>query len=122
MTIDEIIASGAYNVIDNRGGPSQVLFGTSGDDLMIAGDNNDDVRGRDGNDCLIGGAGNDILRSMDGNDQVFGNDGDELLTGYFGDDFLDGGLDADKIRSGPGTDTCVTDSFDISINSCEIIS
>jgi len=123
MTIDELIDSGSYNVIDNRGGSSQILFGTSGDDLMLAGDNNDDLRGRDGNDCIIGGAGNDMLRGVVGNDQLFGRGGDDLLTGHHGNDYLDGGLGTDEMRCGGGIDTAiVSDSSDIFTKNCEEIS
>ena len=94
MTVDGLIASWAYNVIDNRGGPSQLLYGYSGDDLMLAGDNNDDMRGRDGNDCLIGGDGNDILKGMNGNVIHIWSGGDGGYTGYNGDDYVDGGWGA----------------------------
>jgi len=109
-----------YNVIDNRGQPSMTLTGTSGSDLIFAGDNGDTVEAGGGADCIIGGAANDVLRGQGGNDRILGNDGDDNLVGNSGDDILDGGLGADTLSGGSGTDTCTTDMSDTFISSCEL--
>lgn len=113
MTIDQLIASGNYNIIDNRNGPSKNLKGTKNTDLFLLGDNGDKVEAKDGNDCVIGGAGNDKIRLGKGNDQAFGNGGDDKIGGgqgadkiYSGDgnDKVTGGKDNDTISGGKGAD------------------
>lgn len=113
MTIDQLIASGNYNIIDNRNGPSKNLKGTKNADLFLLGDNSDKVEAKDGNDCVIGGAGNDKIRLGKGNDQAFGNGGDDKIGGgqgadkiYSGDgnDKVTGGKDNDTISGGKGAD------------------
>ena len=54
----------------------------SGQDLLIANDAGDGLRGGSGNDTLLGGAGNDRL---------YGGRGDDLLVGGRGHDLLCGG-------------------------------
>ncbi|MEO0911750.1 MAG: calcium-binding protein [Pseudomonadota bacterium] len=67
----------------------------AGDDLVIAGSDNDTLLGQNGIDELRGGAGDDTLRG--------GNDDDTLL-GQAGDDFLAGGGGDDKLLDGAGDD------------------
>jgi len=120
MTIDELIASGIYNVIDNRGGVSTALFGTTGDDLMLGGDNGDYFESGPGDDCLIGGNGDDTMYAWSGIDWLFGGNGNDWLMGWTGDDYLDGGTGADELRGDLGIDTCKIDSDDIFVGDCEL--
>jgi len=71
MTITQLISSGFYNLIDNRGGPSATLTGTDNDDLILAGDNGDTIFAKAGNDCIIGGSGNADIKGEAGNDEIF---------------------------------------------------
>jgi len=129
MTIDELIASGNYNVIDNRDGhlDGSKIKGTNGDDLILASDAGNDIQAKNGNDCVIGGAGNDKLkgdkgddviyggngndeiRGGSGNDEIFGQDGNDKLKGDKGDDVLSCGVGTDTADGGKGTDTATTD-------------
>ena len=121
MTIDELlVAFPAANIFDNRGGASTIMIGTPDADLMLAGNNGDELRGEGGDDCIIGGDGNDDLKGKVGNDQIYGNDGNDKLRANRGDDILDGGAGADVINAGIGLDVCITDQFDWFIHSCEL--
>ena len=77
------------------------LYGTSGDDKLVAGEDYAVlIYGRDGDDCLVGGNPNNSL---------FGEAGDDLLLGNGGIDFLDGGAGADIIFGDDGDDYIVAE-------------
>ena len=106
MTIDELIASGNYNVIDNRDGhlDGSKIKGTNGDDLILASDAGNDIRAKKGNDCVIGGAGNDQLRGGNGDDVMFGLDGNDRMIGGKQNDLLYGGEGNDRISGSNNND------------------
>lgn len=106
LTIDELISSGDYNVIDNRNNTisDTKIKGTNGNDLMLASDNGDHMVGKKGDDCMIGGAGNDMLKGRMGNDQIYGNGGDDTLRGNKGMDIIYGGEGNDKLFGGKDND------------------
>ena len=106
LTIDQLIASGNYNIIDNRNGILQEnkINGTNSNDLMLASDSGDFMVGKKGDDCMIGGAGNDILKGKKGNDEIYGNGGDDTLRGNNGSDKLFGGIGNDKLFAGKNDD------------------
>ena len=54
---------------------------------------------------LTAGNGNDQLAGGLGNDQLIGNGGDDKLTGDAGTDNLDGGAGNDVLDGGSGNDT-----------------
>lgn len=95
-------------IIDFAG--TQVVTGTSGDDSLSTGSNQNALDGGEGNDslyantissvALYGGAGNDSLHASAGND---------ILNGGIGDDRLEGsaGNDTYMFGRGYGTDTIV---------------
>jgi len=105
MTITELIASGNYNLIDNRGNPSSTIIGTVNADLILGGDNGDTIEGKAGDDCIIGGAGNDSIQGGGDNDTIFGGAGIDFLRGWKGNDFIDGGTGNDFINGGNDPDT-----------------
>ena len=105
MTIPDLISSGTYNVIDNRGGPSLTLTGTNNDDLILAGDNGDQIFSKQGNDCVIGGIGNDFVNGGPHEDIIFGRSGDDDLTGDADNDTIYGGDGDDIINGKSGDDT-----------------
>jgi Ca2+-binding RTX toxin-like protein len=121
MTIDELINSGSYNVIDNRAKTSaQDLRGSDVADLYLASNYGDKFNGENGDDCIIGGNGDDQLEGKSGNDMIFGSGGNDRLKGQNGDDYLNGGPGDDFLDGFDGIDTCVSDEEDSSsTRNCE---
>ena len=73
-----------------------ILTGTGGTDILLAGN---------GDDVLDGGAGDDSLSGGNGDDTLDGGAGDDSLSGGNGDDTLDGGAGSDDLLAGRGDDT-----------------
>jgi Subtilase family/RTX calcium-binding nonapeptide repeat (4 copies) len=108
----------------------EVINGTAGNDVIVAGDGNDTVNSLGGNDRICGGRGDDtintgtgddfvlgdqgsdVIRGEDGNDTLVGNpgggsndDANDTISGGTGNDFLDGWFGNDVLAGGPGNDT-----------------
>jgi Ca2+-binding RTX toxin-like protein len=90
------------------------LNGTSGPDMLFAGNAQDTLNGREGNDLLCAGQGDDQLTgggdadTLDGGqgqDRLDGGEGSDTLLGGQGDDRLTGGSGADLFDGGQGNDT-----------------
>jgi len=79
---------------------ADLLDGTAGIDVILAGVGADIVNGLDGDDDLSGEAGNDRL---------FGGLGEDTLSGGANSDFLDGGAGADAMSGGAGDDIYIVD-------------
>jgi len=112
------------NVIKGSDGANLLLAG-AGNDTVQSGDARDAVYGEAGNDVLygdggidylIGGTGNDTIFGGDGADEAYGEDGNDLiyggedfqtdiLVGGAGNDTLDGGQAWDLMYGGTGDDT-----------------
>jgi Ca2+-binding RTX toxin-like protein len=108
MTIDELIASGSYNVIDNRDGHlGKNVRGTNGNDLILLSDEGDKANARNGNDCVIGGQGDDNIQGNRGDDQIFGQGGNNRIHGNQGNDYISAGDGNNKIWGGQGADTII---------------
>ena len=106
MTIDELIASGNYNVIDNRDGSlGSTIIGTTGNDLILGSDNGDQLEGKRGDDCIIAGDGNDTVFGGKQNDTIYGQGGIDTIEGDKNDDTIFGGSDNDIILGETGNDT-----------------
>jgi len=104
-TIEQIISSGQYNIIDNRDGSlGNVLTGTISNDLILASDVGNTISGRAGSDCIIGGTGDDIINGNFGDDTIFGLNGNDRLVGGFGLDNINGGEGSDIIFGNIGAD------------------
>ena len=73
---------------------------TSGNDVIIGDNNDNELDGGEGNDSIDGGNGNDTLIGGAGNDTLKGDAGNDLLIGGTGNDFFWGGLGADTIDGG----------------------
>ncbi len=84
------------------------LSGTTLDDILIGGINDDKILGDAGNDVLVGGNGNDNLSADLGND---------LLIGGVGNDTLAGGLGSDTYQFSRGDGVDVILENDTSANS-----
>ena len=75
------------------------LRSSNDDDILVAGDRNDNIRGGRGDDFISGGDGKDRLRGDDGEDTLFGGNGNDYLNGGRDDDSLfgeDGNRQADR--------------------------
>ncbi|MBM2852856.1 MAG: hypothetical protein HW420_1403, partial [Candidatus Nitrosotenuis sp.] len=106
MTIEQLITSGLYNVIDNTSGVyGPKVGGTNGADLIILSDLGNHAQGKDGNDCIIGGAVKDVMSGGLGDDQMFGGTGNDHMTGRIGADSMFGEGGNDRMSGGPGNDS-----------------
>ena len=115
-------------------GNKAVVYGFSGNDVLIggaasdtlnAGDGNDTITGSSSgteNDFLLGGAGNDVIDGGAGNDHIYGNvavgaagtadgfdiinagAGHDYVNGNAGDDFINGQAGNDRLYGGAGID------------------
>ncbi|MCP2020160.1 UNVERIFIED_ORG: Ca2+-binding RTX toxin-like protein [Pseudomonas reinekei] len=111
------------NYLHYTGADTVVLGGTAGNDILIAGDSDDDtvygdagndrIDGGYGNDQLLGGTGDDIITDMGGDDVIHGEDGNDviqggnglnLILGQAGQDFIITGEDAADSSGGLGND------------------
>lgn len=97
-------------------GYNHYIFGIGGDDILYAGDGQNQVYGGTGDDILSAGEHNDILFGEEGNDRVsgssgqdyvFGGDDADYVSGGPGEDVLSGGLGDDEIRGGLGHDIII---------------
>jgi len=75
------------------------LNGTSGANMLFAGNGDDDVAGMAGRDMLDGGRGDDMIWGGSGNDDLAGGAGSDLLVGGFGADHMNGGSGNDVLLS-----------------------
>ncbi|WP_458130783.1 retention module-containing protein [Pseudomonas sp. R3-41] len=118
---------GSYTASDNHGGSDSAsvgisyqaghtLTGTSGDDVLLAGNGDDVLNAGDGNDTLSAGSGNNTLQGGAGDDVLYSGVGNDLLDGGSGHDTasyahatsavtVNLGLLAAQNTLGAGTDT-----------------
>jgi|GEM_PF-5089368 len=94
----------------NGGAGDDVIGSHGGNDTLIGGEGDDTIFGGDGDDSIIGGTGNDILYGEYGPE----NEACDLLSNTdlcydeaMGDDTIEGGAGNDTIYGGSGTDTVV---------------
>ncbi|WP_434698637.1 retention module-containing protein [Pseudomonas sp. D1-1] len=118
---------GSYTASDNHGGSDSAgvgisyqaghtLTGTTGNDVLLAGNGNNVLNAGDGNDILSTGAGNNTLHGGAGDDLLYSSAGNDLLDGGTGNDTasyahatggvtVNLGLLAGQNTLGAGTDT-----------------
>ena len=84
-----------------------IIIGTPGPDLLVGTKHADFISGRGGPDFIVGRKGNDILWGMWGNDRINASG----PAGHSG---------SDRVRGGPGNDTCIVDASD-AVFSCETV-
>ena len=77
---------------------------SSGDDVLVGGDSEDQINGGNGNDTVLGGAGDDALIGGNGDDLLFGGEGNDQLNGGNGVDIIAGGHGNDTLQAGNGND------------------
>ena len=90
------------NVIGS--GHADVIYGSSLDNVITAGDGDDTVNSRQGNDTVYGGGGDDYIAGHDGDDTLYGGDGDDDLRGNAGTDTYYGEAGNDFLLGGQGDD------------------
>jgi VCBS repeat-containing protein len=78
------------------GNAQDTLTGNGGNDLLCAGQGDDTLTGGEGDDTLDAGSGQDKLNGGAGNDWLLGGQGDDTLTGDVGADRFDGGAGNDR--------------------------
>lgn len=106
---DFIRGSTGADVISAGDGNDRVWAG-AGADVIDGGAGNDVLYGEAGNDILIGGAGNDILDGGADDDLLYGDEGNDALYGGAGRDILNGGTGNDLAWGGLGDDIVNGDS------------
>ena len=82
-----------------------VNLGDGSDSLMVTGVTSVTVNSGAGNDIVYGSTGDDVIRGEAGHDQIVGGGGADTLSGGDGNDQLTGGLGADVLVGGDGNDT-----------------
>ena len=120
---DDTIKTGSYGrskVCSGSGddrivAPRSVVEAGSGDDVIIAGEADDNrvargeesISGGSGRDRITGFGGDDVLDGGPGSDTVSGGDGNDLIRGDSGRDRLRGGKGFDQLFGGPGRDKLI---------------
>ena len=83
---------------------SEILYGTSGGDVICAGDGNDEIYGLGGSDVILAGGGNDQIVAGPGRDIVSAGRGADVVKGSSGHDVLLGGRGGDRLQGSAGRD------------------
>ncbi len=92
------------DIVDGGQGNDRINAG-SGDDLVLGGNGNDRINGGNGNDLLSGGGRNDRINGESGADLIDGGDGKDRIDGGNGNDFIEGGAGRDRLEGGNDNDT-----------------
>lgn len=104
VNLRAVDAMGGNDRITTPNGTPVWLAGNTGNDTLLAGNQNDAVMGGEGEDKLYGGGGMDIVDGDAGNDSLFGGAGTDVLTGGMGNDDVRAGLGDDTLIAGLGAD------------------
>lgn len=105
---DVIYAGNGADVVVGLGG-NDIIYGGNGNDVICGGSGDDTLEGGNGNDTINGHFGNDTLNGGNGHDTLTGNDGNDILSDTNGDDVMSGGLGDDTLDGGNGHDTLYGD-------------
>lgn len=89
------------------GDAADVIAGTAGRDLVLAGGGDDRVRAVGGRDAVLAGLGDDTVRAGLGGDVVAGGAGDDWIAGGDGADALADGAGRDRVWGGRGGDLLI---------------
>ena len=100
---DVILGTEGPDVI-MAGGGRDVICGLGGDDRIDGGDRKDVIFGGGGDDVINGGQGADVINAGSGDDLVAGGRGKDIIDGQGGDDDLRGNDGTDTLYGGGGDD------------------
>ncbi|MCB5274949.1 Leukotoxin [Arthrobacter sp. SO5] len=93
------------NTVDPSGINGQSVYnGTSGDDRVAGGNDNDTFLGNEGNDVIEGNGGDDIALGGAGDDRITDLAGADVHKGGPGNDYINTGIGDDIIMGGDGQD------------------
>ena len=99
---------------------SGTIYGTDGDDVIVANGGNNTIYGFGGNDLICSGDGDDWVSGGYGKDKIDGGAQDDTLYGTTGKDVLKGGSGNDALYGDSNYDTCQSGAgFDYVDWSCE---
>ena len=84
------------------------IFGSTGDDFILAAGSRNRVYGGTGNDKIVAGFSRDIVYGEEGDDTIDGGQGNDYLRGGEGNDKITGGLGLDQLYGDEGADTFYT--------------
>jgi Ca2+-binding RTX toxin-like protein len=104
---NDTLTGGADDEIFQGGAGNDVINAGGGNDTVFAGAGADTVSGGAGKDSIDGGAGNDSIDGGLGNDILYAQDGNDKVAGGDGNDELVGGSGKgdDRYTGGLGIDT-----------------
>ncbi len=81
-----------------------LIIGDEADDIIAGGIGHDQIEGNGGNDIITGDDGNDTIGGGAGNDDLDGQGGTNKLFGDAGNDILRAGSGHDRLNGGSGND------------------
>jgi Ca2+-binding RTX toxin-like protein len=121
---DQLLGGTEQSHLEGGPGNDRLLGGETDDDLyggyshfvgqperLVAGADDDDLRGEGGNDLLWGGRGRDQLYGGSGDDRLRAGSGNDALFGEVGTDRLEGDGGNDRMDGGNGGEHEVGDAF-----------
>jgi Ca2+-binding RTX toxin-like protein len=100
----DLVDAGNGNDILSLGSGSDTVYGGGGNDLIFGERGRDSLIGGAGNDTIFGGEDRDIIHGWNGDDIIFGGSGHDGLYGNQGNDTIFGGDGNDYICGGSGRD------------------
>jgi Ca2+-binding RTX toxin-like protein len=116
---EAIVRDPSGTLVTVNGGFSgiETIWGTSGDDVLLGDDTNNELYADDGDNIIYGYGGNDYLGADRGNNVLYGGSGNDwinvsgngILFGEAGDDLLEGHGGDDELHGGEGCDGYIFD-------------
>ena len=101
---DDVMYGSSGQDVVNAGPGNDTIYGGAGNDSLAGNEGVDHIYGGTGDDGLAGWEGTDYLHGQDGDDYLIGQSGVDYLYGEAGDDNLDGGSGNDYFYGGEGSD------------------
>ena len=108
---DNLLYGDSGNDIILSGAGYDLIYGGSGDDFISTGAGRNAAYGGDGKDIILGGSDIDRLFGDSGNDIIFGFEDDDIINGGAGKDHIYGGRGNDRIETGSGDDVVYFEGY-----------